>query len=197
MANNKVISEREQAVIRYAIAYGIENKARLYLLAYDASADQAAQISDIPAQASRWWNSRKIREFYAREVEEYQIRQERLRANIRAEVEAELQQAIRDGRATSDGLIDYSRQDNQIKLLNRLINHADTPADQLDALKTMLAEISRRNPPEKQESPQRFYVPLRCGECPIKKLFAHIREVPEIQALPEFAAAVEKAKQTK
>ena len=167
MANNKVINEREKAAIRYGIAYGIESKVELYRISYNGTEAQIAAISDISAQASRWWNSRKISEFYARESEEYKIRQDRQRARLREEVKAEMEEARRTGRATPDGLIDYSLEQNQIHKLNEIINHSGATGEELDALKMMIAEISRKRLPEKEERKPRVYMPLNCGDCPL------------------------------
>ena len=185
MANNKVISEREKAVIRYALAYGIENKAELYRLAYNGSEAQIGAISDISAQASRWWNSRKIAEFYAHEREEYKIRQDHQRAQLREEVRAEFEEARRSGRTTPDGLIDYSLESNQIRKLNEIINNSGATGEALDALKLMLAEISRRRPPESEERRHRVFLPLSCGNCRIYDMAKALIDTP-IWNSPEF-----------
>lgn len=191
MANNKVITEREKAAIRYGIAYGIENKAELYRIAYDGNAAQVSAIADISAQASRWWNSRKISDFYARESEEYKIRQDRQRARLREEVKAEMEEARRTGRATPDGLIDYSLTQNQIQKLNEIINNSGKTDEQLDALKMMLAEISRKRPPA-EEPQSRFYLPISCKECRIYALAGELSRTPEIWDNPAFVAWREK-----
>lgn len=186
MANNKVISEREKAAIRYGIAYGVDSKVELYRLAYNGTEAQIAAIADISAQASRWWNSRKISEFYARESEEYQIRQDHLRGRLRAEIVAEMEEARRAGRTTGDGLIDYSQEENQIRKLNEIINHSGATGEELDALKMMIAEISRKRPPEAEERKPRFYLPLSCRECKIYALAKELMQSPEIWESPAF-----------
>lgn len=186
MPNNKVISEREKAAIRYGIAYGVDSKVELYRLAYNGTEAQIAAIADISAQASRWWNSRKISDFYARESEEYKIRQDHLRGRLRAEIVAEMEEARRTGRTTGDGLVDYSLEDNQIRKLNEIINHSGATGEELDALKLMIAEISRKRLPEGNEQKPRFYLPLSCGECRIYALAKELIHTPELWNHPEF-----------
>lgn len=186
MPNNKVITEREKAAIRYGIAYGVDSKVDLYRLAYNGTEAQIAAIADISAQASRWWNSRKISEFYARESEEYKIRQDHLRGRLRAEIVAEMEEARRTGRTTGDGLIDYSREENQIRKLNEIINHSGATGEELDALKMMIAEISRKRPQEGNEQKARYYLPLSCRECRVYILAKELLNSPEIWNSPVF-----------
>ena len=191
MANNKVITEREKAAIRYGIAYGIDNKAELYRIAYNGTEAQIAAISDISAQASRWWNSRKISEFYARESEEYKIRQDRQRARLREEVKAEMEEARRTGRTTPDGLIDYSLEQNQIRKLNEIINHSGATGEELDALKMMIANISAKRPQEGEQRKPHFYMPLTCSDCPLYKMAG---EVLQLRASQGYDSRTEEGK---
>lgn len=186
MPNNKVITEREKAAIRYGIAYGVDSKVDLYRLAYNGTEAQIAAIADISAQASRWWNSRKISDFYARESEEYKIRQDHLRGRLRAEIVAEMEEARRAGRTTGDGLIDYSLEENQIRKLNEIINHSGATGEELDALKMMIAEISRKRLPVEDERKPRFYMPISCRECKIYALAKELIHTPEIWNSPDF-----------
>ena len=186
MPNNKVITEREKAAIRYGIAYGVDSKVDLYRLAYNGTEAQIAAIADISAQASRWWNSRKISDFYARESEEYKIRQDHLRGRLRAEIVAEMEEARRTGRTTGDGLIDYSLEENQIRKLNEIINHSGATGEELDALKMMIAEISRKRLPVEDERKPRFYLPISCRECKIYALAKELIHTPEIWNSPDF-----------
>ena len=191
MANNRIITEREKAVIRYGIAYGIDNKAELYRLAYNGSEAQIAQISDLPAQASRWWRSRKIAEFYSREIREFQIRQDRQRAQLREEAAAEVEEARRSGRRTPDGLIDYSLEQNQIRKLNEIINHSGATGEELDALKMMIANISAKRPQEGEQRKPHFYMPLTCPDCPLYKMAG---EVLQLRASQGYDSRTEEGK---
>lgn len=76
---------REIAVIRYAIAFGITSKTDLYQLAYDGSLRAWANLYDAPAQANRWFKSKRITTLYERESALYAQRQAKERARIEAE----------------------------------------------------------------------------------------------------------------
>lgn len=76
---------REIAVIRYGIAFGITSKTDLYQLAYDGSLRAWANLSDAPAQANRWFKSKRITTLYERESALYAQRQAEERARIEAE----------------------------------------------------------------------------------------------------------------
>lgn len=76
---------REIAVIRYAIAFGITSKTDLYQIAYDGSLRAWANLYDAPAQANRWFKSKRITTLYERESALYAQRQAKERARIEAE----------------------------------------------------------------------------------------------------------------
>lgn len=85
MPNNQPPTPREIAVIRYGIAFGITSKTDLYQLAYDGSLRAWANLYDAPAQANRWFKSKRITTLYERESALYAQRQAKERARIEAE----------------------------------------------------------------------------------------------------------------
>ena len=167
MANSRTLSDRERAIIIYALERGITSKIALYKLAYDGPASKVEGLSDLAATASRWWSSRKIQDFINSESAELKIRRDHERAKIAEEIRAELEEELRTGKRSREGFIDYSRPENQIRLLNELINRPGSPGEQIDALKIMLAEVAKKGAGEGGADIQRFYTPLKCKSCPL------------------------------
>lgn len=166
----QIISEREQAVIRYAIAYAITDKTLLYRLAYDGSRADLEKVNNISnGIASRWFNTQKIQAFYQTELAAWNDRRTKEKAAIAAEAVARKEQQAHDG------LIDYSSPKAQVAKLNELVNTATDPGEALDALKVMIARQGDLAPEKKtegnQQQVQRFYTPITCGSCPIKKAY--------------------------
>jgi hypothetical protein len=172
MADYRNITEREKAVIKYAVAFGITHRQDLYRLAYNGTLEQVAGLADLGALASRWYNSKKIQDFLQVEMKEHEIRKERIRDEIRQEME---EQARKEGkeREKASSLIDYSDERNIIKKLNQLINTAKDDSEALDAVKTMAALLKQREDlrsSKEKDKVARFYLPLRCHQCPLYRM---------------------------
>lgn len=179
MAGLKNITEREKAAIRYGLAYGVTNRVQLYKIAYDGTQEKLDSISDIRAVATRWYHSQKIREFIETERKEWEIRQQRIRSEIRVEVEAQVREEMRTGKRDKDGITDYSDPRNQLAKLNQIISTATDPAEALDALKVLISKQDQIIPEDthkrKKNDAVRFYRPLSCtreenGGCPLYKV---------------------------
>ena len=163
---------REIAVIRYGIAFGITSKTDLYQLAYDGSLRAWANLSDAPAQANRWFKSKRITTLYERESALYAQRQAKERARIEAEAIA--RHEANQGRTATpqqQGLIDYSQPENQRAKLNELVNTASDPGEALDALKGIIAGQRDDKQAAREQQTQRYYVPKSCEDCEIKAAF--------------------------
>lgn len=160
--DQKKLTEREAAILKYGIAYGVTSPAVLYRLACDGSQD--------PAVATRWLQTRKVKEFLAREraVWEESRRKERLKIESEA-VAKEAARKSKDVTAGDLGFVDYANPKNQLHKLNQLINTAHDADGELDALKLMIATTAKNA--EADESPHRkqvrAYLPISCKDCPL------------------------------
>ena len=168
---NLVLTEREKAAIRLAIYYPNKiPKQELYRIAYRGRYEDTEQISDVPAVASRWWDSKKVQGFYQTEKAAYDSLRQAERASIQADCEARLR-ATQSGTGDDDaagGIIDYSRPENIRRKLNQIINTAADSGEALDAIKLLLARQSEIAPEHRPEGRQvRAYLPLQCYQCPL------------------------------
>lgn len=166
MAGLKIITEREKAAIRYGLAYGVTNRVQLYKIAYDGTQEKLDSISDIRAVATRWYHSQKIQDFIETERKEWEIRQQRIRSEIRVEVEAQVREEMRTGKRDKDGITDYSDPRNQLRKLNQIISTASDSAEVLDAIKVLNAKQSQTVLEDvKSEAKKRVlaYIPIVCG----------------------------------
>lgn len=174
-----VISEREKAVIKYAIAFNVTDKALLYRLAYDGSRADLDKVNNISTGiASRWFSTKKIRDYYDEQLAAWNDRKAKEKAAIVAEA---LARAEKDA---SEGLTDFSLPTNQVRKLNELVNTAKDPGEVLDALKVLISRQGDLAPEKKNDSAQqiqRFYTPVTCRRCMIRKAFHKLTtEHPEI-----------------
>ena len=150
----------------------------LYAVSYPGRFEDAQALRDLNAVASRWWRSKKIQDCLTTETATFKAHQDAEESRIKAECVARLSAEKTDD---DRGIIDYSDPSQQRRKLNELIAGSTDPHDQLDALKALMArpEIA---PTERKEKPMRFYLPLSCDRCVIKRLFGIVREhYPELQ----------------
>lgn len=158
--NQKELTDREAAILRYGIAFNITSPAKLYALAVDGSRDAAV--------ATRWKQSQKVQEFLARETALWQEKQKAEKMRIEAEVLARVSARNKVSKPiAAEGEIDYTDPENIIRKLNVLINTAKDPKDLLDALKMMVATAPKPEQAEGHARQIRAYLPLTCERCPL------------------------------
>lgn len=174
MAKNE-LTFREKAAIRlYIYTGGDIGIADLYRVAYNGDETAIARIASIPSVASRWWRSAKVVDYYTREKATYDAKKEKERIQIEREVSARLS-------SPEKVEIDYSIPKNQIAKLNQIINDASDPAEALDALKVVISKQNDLAPARKTEQVQRFFTPVQCRDCVVKKAFHKLTtEHPEL-----------------
>lgn len=125
--------------------------------------------------ASQWKNSDKIQRLYKETETLYKARFVESYNKGKAD-------GIQEGKSyaesdqNGDGIgTDYTKPENQRKLLNKIIQKNPTSTDALDALKVIIAGQKGERDAGKDKQIQRFYTPLRCSSCPIKAAFAKIK----------------------
>lgn len=174
MAKNE-LTFREKAAIRLHIYTGGDiGIADLYRVAYNGDETAIARIASIPSVASRWWRSAKVVDYYTREKATYDAKKEKERLQIEREVSARLS-------SPEKVEIDYSDPKNVMAKLNTIINTAADSGEVLDAIRLLVQKQNDLAPARKTEQVQRFFTPVQCRDCAVKKAFAKIRaEHPEI-----------------
>ena len=85
--------------------------------------------------------------------------------------------------------IDYTKPEAQRKLLNHLINTGEDGKEKLDALKTIVSMQKDDREAAKDNKVQRFYMPLKCTQCPL-----HARAEKRRERVAREKAALEAAK---
>lgn len=182
MPNNQIISERETAIVRLAVWYpGKLSPALLYSLAYPGAFSDAQALRDLPAVASRWWRSKKIQEFLQAETAVFKSNKDAMETRIQSECLARFESKV----ARPAKGIDFSIPENQRAKINEIINGATDPHDALDALKLMLSRQQEMAPESRKETPQRFYLPISCSECP---LYSMASDVLKLRASQVYAS---------
>jgi len=166
MAKNKITIREEFAIKAQIYADGSLSPQIVYKLAYPGSIEQAEALADLPANASRWWRSKKVQDYYLEQMAVYNSRKEAERKRIEQEVVGRIE-AAKAGTTTDSGLVDYGDPRNQLRKLNEIINTASDPNEALDALKVVIARQGELAPEKRQEKAVRTYLPLNCHECPL------------------------------
>lgn len=167
MAKNE-LTKREKAAIRlYVLSEGDVGIADLYAVAYDGDESAVSRIASLPSVASRWWRSQKVTEYFNEQKAAFGARKEKERMRIESECLARTSGKNKDGQLVN--FVDYSKPSNQMAKLNQLINTAQDPDAQLDALKVVIARQQELAPEKRTPERVHAYLPLRCDSCPLYK----------------------------
>lgn len=162
--NQKQITEREKAIVRYSIAFGETSPVKLYRLAYAGTDEELNAIASLPSVASRWWHSKKIATFHKEEVKAYERRVKAIAEKALSDQISKDATAANGGAVAAAGAIDYTLPENMARELNRIAN--DETLDlktRLDAIKSLAA--FKEDKENDTHEIRRFYTPLRCQEC--------------------------------
>lgn len=177
--NNKVLTDREKAVLYYSIIENCKDWAKLYFMALDVDPEKAKTQLSINSSVSRWKHSEKVNNFLqsAREKlqalhginnntttptttqNKYTNQNENLQRDfVSKEPERENQQSK---------YVDYSNPENQRKKLNQIISQANSSGEALDALKVIISGQKDDRQAAKEQKQIRVYLPLVCYDCPL------------------------------
>jgi hypothetical protein len=186
------LSPREKAAIIYGLVYNPEaTQYALWEMAVDYKSDDAAE-STKKGYASRWYNSAAIVIFR----EQFMANYERMvKEKIDAALAVQKEELMVKFGAINPDDIDYTKPEAQKRLLNHLINAADDGRERLDALKAIVSMQKDDREAARDNKVQRFYMPIRCSQCPIYKKAdkARKRRLKAKEALEEAKKAAEEA----
>lgn len=159
---NKTLTDRERAAIYMHVYGGCDDWRLLYSIAQPGGVDTPFHDT----QLSTWKNSTKIRGFIrdlnaAKEARDNEIR----KAGFQAGQDELLTQA--GANDSGAGVVDYTKPDEQKKLLNRLIATATEPGEAIDALKIIVAGQRDDRQAAREGRQVRAYLPLLCYQCPL------------------------------
>lgn len=178
------LTPREKAAIIYGVVYNTEaTQLLLWSIGRDSNADS---IQSKNVSANVWYNSGPVTIFREQFLAQYE-------KSIKEKIEAALNIQREQLTAKFGGIdptdVDYTRPDAQKKLLNQLINSADDSKEKLDALKTIVSMQKDDREAAKDQKVQRFYMPLKCTQCPL-----HARAEKRRERMAREKAALEAAK---
>ena len=180
------LSPREKAAIIYGLIYNPEaTQYALWEMAVDYKSDDATDGTK-KGYASRWYNSAPIVIFREQFLAQYEkVTQQKIDAALAVQKE---QLMLKFGQIDPDE-IDYTKPDAQKKLLNHIINSSDEGKEKLDALKAVISMQKDDREAARDNKVQRFYMPLKCTECPL-----HARAEKNREKKLRQKEALEKAK---
>ena len=155
------MTDREKSALYLHVFGGCDDWKKLYQIAQPGDLERPFHDSQISA----WKNSSKVRAFIrdlnaAREARDNEIR----KAGYIAGQEELLTAAGDDSGA---GVVDYTKPEEQKKLLNRLIATATDPGEAIDALKIIVAGQRDDRQAAREGRQVRAYLPLLCYQCPL------------------------------
>lgn len=159
---NKTLTDRERAAVYMHVYGGCDDWRLLYSIAQPGGIDTPFHDT----QLSTWKNSTKIRGFIrdlnaAKEARDNEIR----KAGFNAGQEELLNAA--GGNDSGAGVVDYTKPEEQKKLLNRLIATATDPGEAIDALKIIVSGQRDDRQAAREGRQVRAYLPLLCYQCPL------------------------------
>lgn len=176
MRKSPDLTEREKAVIYYAIYAGIEDFKTLWQISRDKAADEADPRKN-SSVVSMWKNSNKVRTYWNQVEREKAHQEEQIRIQTKKEIEIErLNQESKQGEETetpkgknsSSDVVNFQDRTQFLQYLNKQANLIQDPKLKADYLK-MLSDLLRFKESEtgKDNEIQRFYTPLNCSKCPL------------------------------
>ena len=180
------LSPREKAAVIYGLLYNPDaTQIALWEIAVDYKSDGATETTR-KAYASRWFNSAPIVIFRNQFMAQYE---KDMKQKIDAALSVQKEQLmLKFGQIDPDD-IDYTKPDAQRKLLNHIINSSDESKEKLDALKAVISMQKDDREAARDNKIQRFYMPLKCMECPL-----HARAEKSRERRLREKAALEEAK---
>lgn len=169
------LTDREKAVLTYAVTENIEDWRFLYMLASDKSVTSIKKRSDdnIGASASTWKNNPSVKSYYLAKKVEYEGRLKQMIETERQKwINAdESEKAKIISESDTNMKIDFTDREQFMRFINKQLNEVEEEKDRQTYLK-MISDNMRfkEDKPEKGDVDiMRFYVPLTCKDCALYK----------------------------
>lgn len=186
------LSPREKAAVIYGLLYNPDaTQIALWEIAVDYKSDGATETTR-KAYASRWFNSAPIVIFRNQFMAQYE---KDMKQKIDAALAVQKERLITQYGSIDPNDTDYTNPEAQKRLLNHIISTSDEGKEKLDALKTIVSMQKDDRDAARDNKIQRFYMPLKCTECPLHARAEKRREkmLREKEALEEAKKAAEEA----
>ena len=173
--NSKELTEREKAIIFWAVYSGCHDWKKIYQLSRPGDPDKYnINAVSIPATVSRWKHSKRVSDYYNKIRTEYD--------------NAQTAQAVRTARQTTtedgerdDGngngktetkkgkaaQIDFTDKAALLEYLNKKANDITDEKQRTDYIKMIADLVKIKDNNDGKNEINRFYMPLRCQDCKI------------------------------
>lgn len=162
---NQYATEREKAAIRLHVFGGVDDWRLLFQMAGGEANNEKSLITLV----SRWKRSPKVKaETEHQQREKFTIEQAQRQRWEAEKEESEKEEGTGESESQagrSRSRTDYTKPDEQKKLLNDLINNAKDPDAKLDALKIIIAGQRDDRQAAKEGKQVRAFLPLNCRDC--------------------------------
>jgi predicted Zn-dependent protease len=162
---NAFITPREKAAIRLHVFGGVDD----WRLLFQMAGGETANEKSLTTLISRWKKSEKVKAETETQRRELYAKEQEARDKIMAEIlESEKEEETGGSESQagrSKSRTDYTKPDEQKKLLNDLINNAKDPDAKLDALKIIIAGQRDDRQAAKEGTQVRAFLPLNCRDC--------------------------------
>ncbi len=180
------LSPREKAAVIYGLIYNPEaTQLALWEMAVDYKSEGGTDATR-KGYASRWYNSAPIVIFREQFMAHYE---KTIAEKVNSALSVQKEQLMLKFGQIDPNEIDYTKPEAQRKLLNHLINTGEDGKEKLDALKTIVSMQKDDREAAKDNKVQRFYMPLKCTQCPL-----HARAEKRRERVAREKAALEAAK---
>ena len=176
---NKDITEREKAVIIWALVTGCQDWQKIYLLSRPND-PSTYSTKNLATACSKWKHSARIERFTEEQRAALEARE---RAIIQAhagtdesdpetetETDGETKTENSQSKKRNTAKIDFTDTARALEELNRLANDIQDPIKRADAIQA-IQKLKAQTATEEDTGPeiQRFYTPLRCQSCQLYK----------------------------
>lgn len=162
---NQYATEREKAAIRLHVFGGVDDWRLLFQMAGGEANNEKSLITLV----SRWKRSPKVKaETEHQQREKFTIEQAQRQRWEAEKEESEKEEGTGESESQpgrSKSRTDYTKPDEQKRLLNDLINNAKDPDAKLDALKIIIAGQRDDRQAAKEGKQVRAFLPLNCRDC--------------------------------
>lgn len=197
MSFQQETTDRERAALAYAVANGLKNWTKIYLIARDDKTSDVESLKSLRFLASRWKCSERIQTAYQEEQRIFEALKEReRRAAVQAfclihKIDAESLTTTADESAPDDaeaqkgdildilrGDVDFLDRDQFLQFLSKEANATKDAKARNEILKMLSDNLRYKETGlhDQTNDIQRFYTPIKCKECPLYKAAKEINQ---------------------
>lgn len=172
---SKELTEREKAIIFWAVYSGCRDWKKIYLLSRPGDPEKYdLKAISIPATVSRWKHSKRIADYYNEIRTNYENAQ--TAQAVRTARQKQTEQSDEDGgnetettstKKSKPTQIDFTNKESLLEYLNKKANDITDEKQRTDYIKMIADLVKIKDNGDGKNDINRFYMPLRCQDCKI------------------------------